>query len=131
MIPIKKEAHQWVLDGEKVSKFINEPSRLRVGYPKAPLIGCFQNRSNNSFWILLFSYYFGDQTAYSYGYNYIAYAFSIIAFMLSTSLIHDFYKGYQITIMWVKFQYQKVSNRINMISTSFSLAIKGYPVRHY
>jgi len=34
--PIKIEAHRGVLDGEKVRKFIVEPSRLRVGYPKAP-----------------------------------------------------------------------------------------------
>jgi len=40
---------------------------------------------------------------YLYGYNYIAYAFSIIAFMLSASLIHDVYKGHQIAIMRVKF----------------------------
>jgi len=68
---------------------------------------------------------------YLYGYNYIAYTFSIIAFMLSASLIHDIYKGHQIAIMQVKFQFQKVSNRINMISTSFSLTIKGYLDRHY
>jgi len=36
--PIKKEAHRGVLDGEKVSKFIDEPSRLRVGNPKVPLV---------------------------------------------------------------------------------------------
>jgi len=36
--PIGKEAHRGVLDGEKVSKFIDEPSRLRVGNPKAPKI---------------------------------------------------------------------------------------------
>jgi len=42
---------------------------------------------------------------YLYGNNYIAYAFSIIAFMLSTSLIHDAYKGHQIAIMRVKFQF--------------------------
>jgi len=47
------------------------------------------------------------------------------------SLIHDVYKGHQIVIMRVKFQFQKVSNRINIISTSFSLTIKGYPDKHY
>jgi len=51
--------------------------------------------------------------------------------MLSASLIHDVYKGHQIAIMRVKFQFQKVSNRINMISTSFSVTIKGYPDKHY
>jgi len=38
---------------------------------------------------------------YVYVNNYIAYAFSIIVFMLSTSLIHDFYKGHQIAVRWV------------------------------
>jgi len=46
--------------------------------------------------------------------------------MLSASLIHDIYKGHQMAIMLVKFQFQKVSNRINMISMSFSLTVKGY-----
>jgi len=36
-VPHRREAHRGVLDGEKVSKFIDEPSRLRVGNPKAPL----------------------------------------------------------------------------------------------
>jgi len=36
--------------------------------------------------------------AYLYVNNYITYAFSIVAFMLSTSLIHDVYKGHQIAI---------------------------------
>jgi len=36
--PIEKEAHRGVLDGEKVSKFNDEPSRLLVGNPKAPQI---------------------------------------------------------------------------------------------
>jgi len=49
--------------------------------------------------------------------TYITYAFSIVAFMLLTSLIHDVYKGHQIASRRVKFQFQKVSNRINMIST--------------
>jgi len=40
---------------------------------------------------------------YLYGNNYIAYAFSIITFLLSTPLIHDVYKGHQIAIMRVKF----------------------------
>jgi len=35
---IEKETHRGVLDGEKVSKFIDEPSRLRVGNPKAPFV---------------------------------------------------------------------------------------------
>jgi len=35
--PIEKEAHQRVLEGEKVSKFIDEPSRLCIGNQKAPL----------------------------------------------------------------------------------------------
>jgi len=43
--------------------------------------------------------------AYLYVNNYITYAFSIVAFMLSTSLIQDVYKGYQIAIRWVKFQF--------------------------
>jgi len=51
--------------------------------------------------------------------------------MLSALLIHNAYKGHQIAIMLVKFQFQKVSNRINMISTSFSLTIKGYLDKHY
>jgi len=33
--------------------------------------------------------------------------------------------------MRVKFQFQKVSNRINMILTDFSLTTKGYPDKHY
>jgi len=37
-MPVEKDAHRGVLDGEKVSKFIDEPSRLLVGYPKAPLV---------------------------------------------------------------------------------------------
>jgi len=37
--------------------------------------------------------------------NYIAYSFSIIDFMLSTSLIHDVYKGHQIAIRWVRFDF--------------------------
>jgi len=45
--------------------------------------------------------------------------------MLSASLIHEVYKGHQIAIMRVKFQFQKVSNRINMISTSSRY--KGVP----
>jgi len=51
--------------------------------------------------------------------------------MLSASLIHDVYKGHQIAIMRVKFQFQKVSIRINMISTSFSLTIKGYLDKYF
>jgi len=51
--------------------------------------------------------------------------------MLSASPINDSYKGHQIAIMRVKFQFQKVSNRINMISKSISLTIKGYPDKHY
>jgi len=42
---------------------------------------------------------------YLYGNSYVAYAFSIIAFMLSTSLIHNAYKGHQIAILRVKFQF--------------------------
>jgi len=34
--------------------------------------------------------------AYLYVNNYITYTFSIVAFMLSTSLIRDVYKGHQI-----------------------------------
>jgi len=56
--------------------------------------------------------------------NYIA--FSIIAFMLSTLLIHDIFKWHQIAIRRVRFHFLKVSFRINMISTIFSLTIKGY-----
>jgi len=40
---------------------------------------------------------------YLYVNNYIAYAFLIIAFMLSTSLIHGVYKGHRIVIRRVKF----------------------------
>jgi len=36
---------------------------------------------------------------YSYVYNHIAYTFSIVAFMLPTSLIHNIYKGHQISII--------------------------------
>jgi len=54
---------------------------------------------------------------YLYANNYIAYAFSIIAFILSASLTHDVYKGHQIAIRRVRFQFQKVSFRINLIST--------------
>jgi len=68
---------------------------------------------------------------HTYVNNYITYTFSIVDFMLSTSLIHDVYKGHQIAIIRVKFQFQKVSNHINMISTSFSLTIKGYPDKCY
>jgi len=49
--PIEKEPHRGVPDGEKVSKFIDEPSRLRVGNPKAPLIFCF------NFIITQYTYY--------------------------------------------------------------------------
>jgi len=38
---------------------------------------------------------------------------------------------HQMAIMRVKFQFQKVIIRINMISTSSSLTIKGYPDKHY
>jgi len=63
--------------------------------------------------------------------SYIAYAFSIIAFMLSTSLIYDVFKGHQIAIRRVRFHFLKVSFRINMISTIFSLTIKRYPDKGY
>jgi len=39
--------------------------------------------------------------AYLYVYNYIGYAFPIIAFMLSTLLVHYEFKEYQITIKQV------------------------------
>jgi len=42
---------------------------------------------------------------YFYVYNYIAYAFSIIAFMLSISLIHYVFKGHQIAIRRVRFHF--------------------------
>jgi len=42
---------------------------------------------------------------YLYVNNYITYAFSMLTFMLSTSLIHDVYKGHQIAIRRVKFQF--------------------------
>jgi len=42
---------------------------------------------------------------YLYVNNPIAYAFSIIAFMLSTLLIHDVFKGHQIAIRRVRFHY--------------------------
>jgi len=42
---------------------------------------------------------------YLYVNNYIAYDFSIITFMLSTSVIHDVYKGHQIAIRRVRFQF--------------------------
>jgi len=63
--------------------------------------------------------------------SYIAYAFSIIAFMLSTSLIYDVLKGHQIAIKRVKSHFLKVSFRINMISTIFSSTIKRYPDKLY
>jgi len=37
--------------------------------------------------------------------NHITYAFSIIAFMLSTSLIHNVFKWYQIAIRRVRFHF--------------------------
>jgi len=37
--------------------------------------------------------------------NYIAYAFSIIAFMLSTLLIHDVFKGPQLAFRRVRFHF--------------------------
>jgi len=43
--------------------------------------------------------------AYLYVNNYITYAFSIVAFMLSTSLAHDVYKGHLIVIRRVNFQF--------------------------
>jgi len=43
--------------------------------------------------------------AYLYVDNYITYAFSIVAFMLSASLIHDVYKWHQLAIRWVNFQF--------------------------
>jgi len=45
--------------------------------------------------------------AYLYANYYIIYAFSIVAFMLSTSLIHDIYKEHQIAIRRAKFQFWK------------------------
>jgi len=42
---------------------------------------------------------------YLYVNNYIAYAFSIIAFMLSASLIHAISKGHQIAIKRVRFYF--------------------------
>jgi len=42
---------------------------------------------------------------YLYVNNYIAYVFSIIAFMLSTSLIRDVFKVYQIAIRRVRFHF--------------------------
>jgi len=42
---------------------------------------------------------------YLYVNNYIAYAFSIIAFMLSTSLIHNIFKEHQIAIRWGRFHF--------------------------
>jgi len=42
---------------------------------------------------------------YLYVNSYIAYAFSIIAFMLSTSLIHNVFKGHQIAIRRVRFHF--------------------------
>jgi len=40
---------------------------------------------------------------YLYVNNHIAYAFLVIAFMLSTLLIQDVSKGHQIAIRWVRF----------------------------
>jgi len=37
--------------------------------------------------------------------NYITHAFSIIAFKLSTSLIHNIFKRHQIAVRWVKFHF--------------------------
>jgi len=42
---------------------------------------------------------------YLYANNYIAYAVSIIAFMLSTSLIHDVFKGHQMVIRQARFHF--------------------------
>jgi len=42
---------------------------------------------------------------YLYANNYIACAFSIIAFILSNSLIHNVYKGHQIAIRRVRFNF--------------------------
>jgi len=44
---------------------------------------------------------------YLYVDNYIAYTFSIIAFMLSTSLIHDVFKGHQTAIRQSDFIFRK------------------------
>jgi len=44
--------------------------------------------------------------AYLYVNNYIAYAFSIAFFMLSTSLIHGVYKRHQITIRQSDFTFR-------------------------
>jgi len=53
-------------------------------------------------------------------------AFSVLAFMLSTLLIHDIFKWHQIAIRRVRFYFLKVSFCINMISMIFSLTINGY-----
>jgi len=42
---------------------------------------------------------------YLYVNNYIAYPFSIIDFMLSTSLIHYVFKGHQIAIRRIRFHF--------------------------
>jgi len=42
---------------------------------------------------------------YLYVNNYIAYTFPIIAFMLSTLLIQDVFKGHQIAIKRVRFHF--------------------------
>jgi len=42
---------------------------------------------------------------YLYVNNHITYTFSFVAFMLSTSLIHDIFKGHQIAIRRVIFQF--------------------------
>jgi len=42
---------------------------------------------------------------YLYVNSYIAYAFLIIAYMLSTLLIHDVYKGHQIANRRVRFHF--------------------------
>jgi len=68
---------------------------------------------------------------YLYVNNYIADDFSFIDFMLSTSLTHDVYKGHQIAIRRARFQFYKVSFRINMISTILSLTIKRYSYKRY
>jgi len=64
--------------------------------------------------------------------SYISNAFSIIAFMQSTSLIHRVFKGHQIAIRRVRVYFLKVSFRINLISTILSLTIKkGVPDNRY
>jgi len=59
--------------------------------------------------------------------NYIAYAFSIIAFYADNFTNSPCFKRHQIAIRQFRFHFLKLNFCINLISTIFSLTIKGYP----